>query len=327
MAASNFQSAIRIQTRPPGGSGIAIEVLCVGHAAYDITLQVPYHPGEDEKCLAESRVECGGGPAANAAVTVARLSGQSAFAGYLGKDLYGERHFQELLAEGVNTDLLARGDYPTPLSIILVKPDGRRTVINHKSQTPPLTPLPDNLSSWEIGVILFDGHEPDISLPLLEYAKSRGIPTLLDAGSVHRGTLMLAPRVDFLIASAKFAREFTGRAEPEAALRHLGALAPTAIITLGEQGVIWKRGEESGSYPAFPINVIDTTGAGDAFHGAFALGVARKFRFSKLLRFASATAALTCTKSGARNGIPGAEEVKQFLEKLEGPDLKGFGNL
>lgn len=310
-----------------GESGIAIDVLCIGHAAYDITLQVPYHPGEDEKCFADSRVECGGGPAANAAVTVARLGGRSAFAGYLGNDLYGERHFRELADKGVNTDLLARGDYPTPLSIILVKPDGRRTVINHKNQTPPLTHLPRQLPSWQIGAILFDGHEPDISLPLAEYAKSHGVPMLLDAGSVHRGTLMLAPRVDFLIASAKFAREFTGKADPEAALPGLAALAPEAIITLGERGLLWKRGEESGSYPAFAVEAIDTTGAGDAFHGAFALGVARKFGFPQLLQFASAAAALTCTKLGARKGIPGAEEVERFLEKLEGPDLKGFGNL
>jgi len=306
---------------------IAIDVLCVGHAAYDITLQAPYHPGADEKCFADNRVEGGGGPAANAAVTVARLGGRSGFAGYLGNDLYGERHFRELAAEGVNTVLLARGDFPTPLSVILAKPGGQRTVINHKNQTPPLTRVSYPPSSWQIGAILFDGHEPDISLPLAEYAKSRGIPTLLDAGSVHRGTLMLAPRVDFLIASAKFTREFTGKADPEAALPELAALAPAAIITLGERGLLWKRGEKSGSYPAFAVKAIDTTGAGDAFHGAFALGVARKFSFPKLLQFASAAAALTCTKLGARNGIPGAKEVAQFLEKLEGPDLKGFGSL
>ncbi|MCK6622334.1 MAG: carbohydrate kinase [Calditrichaceae bacterium] len=307
-------------------SEIAIDVLCVGHAAYDISLQVSHHPGADEKCFAGSRVECVGGPAANAAVTVARLGGRSGFAGYLGNDLYGERHFRELSAAGVNTDLLARGDFPTPLSVILVKPGGQRTVINHKNQTPPLTHLPHDLSSWQIGAILFDGHEPDISLPLAEDAKSRGIPTLLDAGSVHRGTLMLTPQVDFLIASAKFAREFTGKADPEAALPELAALAPAAMITLGERGLLWKRGEESGSYPAFAVEAIDTTGAGDVFHGAFALGVVWKFGFPKLLQFASAAAALSCTKSGARNGIPGAKEVERFLEKLEKPDLKGFGN-
>ena len=117
-----------------------IDVLCVGHAAYDLVYSVDHHPEADEKCLASGLLMCGGGPAANAAVTVARLGGIAAFAGYLGRDVFGDMHFEELLSEGVITTLVVRGSHPTPLSSIIVKPGGKRTVITHKGSTPVLEP-------------------------------------------------------------------------------------------------------------------------------------------------------------------------------------------
>lgn len=300
-----------------GKTEIAVDVLCVGHASFDVTLQVAHHPGSDEKCFAENRIECGGGPAANAAVTVARLGGQSAFAGYLGNDLYGQIHFRELRNEGVNTELLLRGENPTPLSVILVKPNGDRTVINHKKQTPPLTESSIDFSACRPKAILFDGHEPLISLPLLKYAKKAGIPTILDAGSVHRGTTELAPLVDCLIASAKFAIDFSGKTKPVTALQALNTLAPIVIITLGKDGLIWSNRKEEGILPAFPIEAIDTTGAGDAFHGAFALGIAFGKEFADNLKFSSAVAALTCTKAGARTALPRLAEVEYFLSTIQ----------
>jgi sulfofructose kinase len=296
-------------------SAYDIDVLCVGHASFDITLQLAQHPRADEKVFAESRLECGGGPASNAAVAMTRLGGKSAFAGYLGRDIYGELHLKELQEEGVNTELVRRGNHPTPLSVILVKPNGERTVINHKCQTPPLEENIIIFPAWRPKAILFDGHEPFVSRKLLEFAKSEGIPTVLDAGSVHRGTRELAARVDYLIASLKFARDFSGEKNPEKALEILTPLAPVIIITLGEKGLIWKHREDHGRIRALPVRVVDTTGAGDAFHGAFVSGITRRYGFRQNLRFASAAAALTCTKPGARTAIPTAEEVSRFLEE------------
>jgi sulfofructose kinase len=112
-----------------------IDVMCVGHACFDLTFAVPHHPGPDEKGVADALVSSGGGPAANAAVTVARLGLRAAFAGYLGKDPWGERYLQELFDEGVDTAFVVRGSGPTPLSAILAKPDGKRTVINYHAET------------------------------------------------------------------------------------------------------------------------------------------------------------------------------------------------
>jgi sulfofructose kinase len=291
-----------------------VQVLCVGHASYDLVFSVSHHPEADEKISAESLISCGGGPAANAAVTVARLGCKSAFAGYLGNDLYGQKHFEELQQEQVLTDLIVRGSSPTPLSAVLIKPDGKRALVNYKGGTEPLPSNSIDFSSIIPDVILFDGHEPALSEPLCAWAKSRNIPTVLDAGSLHKGTDALMFAVDFLVCSEKFARQWLQADDPERALNLLAESSPAVVITLGERGLIWKKGMESGSFPAFPVNAVDTTGAGDAFHGAFAAELARRRNWLEILRYASAAGALCCTAPGARPGIPDREKLEQFLK-------------
>jgi sulfofructose kinase len=296
-----------------------VDVLCVGHASYDLIFSVDHHPAEDEKISAVGFVGCGGGPAANAAVTVAKLGFKASFAGYLGQDLYGENHYRELLEFGVHTGLIIRGPSPTPLSTVLVKPDGKRALINYKGETRPLLSGTIDFSSIRPKVVLFDGHEPHLSLSLLERTQSEGIPALLDAGSVHEGTLALMERVDYLVCSEKFARQFAG--DEETALARLAEVSPAAVITLGEKGLIWRRGQERGVMSAFPITAIDTTGAGDAFHGAFAAAVSSHMNWLDVLRYASAAGSLCCTKTGARPGLPSREEHSALFEWRKDGDL------
>ena len=294
-----------------------VDVLCIGHASYDLVFAVGRHPDADEKTFAEKFISCGGGPAANAAVTVSRLGLKSAFAGYLGNDFYGQRHFEELDQAAVNTDLVVRGDSPTPLSAILVKPDGQRTVVNYKGETAPLPADSVDLSKWHPQVILFDGHEPEVSLALMAAIEGRGIITVLDAGSVHRGSLKLLEQVDYAVVSQKFARECTGKQDPQQAALRLSQQGSAVVITLGEAGLVWKNADGSGSLPAYSIDAVDTTGAGDAFHGAFAAGLAYGKPWEDLLTYASAVAALCCTKYGARPAIPTAGGVATFLKKQQ----------
>jgi len=288
-----------------------IDVLCVGHGSYDLVFSVSRHPAEDEKIFANDFIGCGGGPAANAAVTVSRLGLRSAFAGYLGLDVFGEMHNKELVAQGIYSDLIVRGDLPTPVSMVLVKPDGKRALINYKGETKPLPKDIIDFSSINPKVILFDGHEPYLSLSLLENNNKQKIPTVLDAGSLHEGTLALMERVDYLVCSEKFARQFAG--DDKTALERLAILSPCVVITLGERGLIWRRGQESGSFPAFPVTAIDTTGAGDAFHGAFSAALSARMEWLDILRYSSAAGALCCTKIGARHGLPFREEHHTLL--------------
>ena len=289
-----------------------VDVLCVGHASYDLVFSVAHHPAEDEKITAEGFVGCGGGPAANAAVTVSKLGFIASFAGYLGQDFYGENHFRELLEYGVHTDLIIRGSPPTPLSTVLVKPDGKRALINYKGETKPLPSGAIDFASVVPKVVLFDGHELHLSTALLERTQSERIPTVLDAGSVHEGTLTLLKEVDYLVCSEKFARQFAG--DEETALARLAEISPAVVITLGDRGLIWRRGQERGVLPAFTIIAIDTTGAGDAFHGAFAAAVSLHMNWHEVLRYASAAGSLCCTKTGARAGLPSQEEHSALFE-------------
>lgn len=289
-----------------------IDVLCVGHAAYDLLFTVPYHPRENEKMVADNLVCCGGGPAANAAVQVVKLGLKSAFAGYLGNDLFGDKHIQELIDYGVNVDMIIRGESPTPLSTILVKPDGKRALINYKGDTKPLLQNAVDFSGVMAKVILFDGHESNISMPLVNQAKSQGIPAVLDAGSMHEGTLALMPLVDHLVCSEKFAQQLHG--DVETALDKLAEIAPKVVITLGENGLIWRCGSESGALPAYAVNAVDTTGAGDAFHGAYAAALAQGMDWAETLTYASAAGALCCTKAGARFGLAGYQELSKFIK-------------
>jgi len=290
-----------------------VDVLCVGHAAFDLVFLVPEHPQADEKTSATGFLECGGGPAANAAVAVARFGQRAAFVGYLGDDRFGDRNLLEFEKAGVAADLVVRGPVPTPLSVILVKPDGQRSLVNYREETEPLPEGSVDLSSISASVILFDGHEPEISVPLTLAAAERGALTVLDAGSVHAGTQALIDKVDYLVCSEVFARQFTDRDSLDAALGELYRHAPNVVITLGSKGLVWMTREGSGLLPAFPVTTFDTTGAGDAFHGAFAACIAEQLHWDETLRIASAAAALCCTRLGARPGIPRSTEVKDFL--------------
>ena len=293
---------------------LEIDVLCVGHASYDLIFTVDYHPASDEKVFANDFLACGGGPAANAAVQIAGVGGISAFAGYLGTDLYGDKHLQEFIDSGVNSSLVVRGYAPTPLSTILVKPDGQRSLINYKGQTKPLPENTIDFSHVKPKVILFDGHEPYISLPLAEYAREAKIPTVLDAGSLNPSTLALLSKVDYAVCSEKFALQLAE--DVEFALQQISEIAPVAVITLGEHGLIWKKGNEQGKHPALSVDTIDTTGAGDAFHGAFAYGVASNMAWDDLLTFASVAGSLCCQKMGARLGLANLSEIDLAMQHM-----------
>jgi sulfofructose kinase len=290
-----------------------LDILCVGHASFDLTLAVDHHLAADEKTFASSLTACGGGPAANAAVTASRLGFKAGFAGFVGNDLWGEKQVQELQIEGVNTDFILRGEGSTPISVILAKPDGQRTLVNYNKNTGHLPANHIDLSQITPKIILFDGHEPALSFALAQQAKKLGILTLLDAGSLHEGTLALHERVDYLICSQKFSVQLTQKDDHLQALYEMSPYAPYVVITLGEKGLVWKSPITTGKISAFEVPAVDTTGAGDVFHGALAVCIANGSKWEKSLLYANAAAALSCTRIGARTSIPKREEVDKFL--------------
>jgi sulfofructose kinase len=289
------------------------DVLCVGAGTYDLVYSVDRHPEPDEKIRAASFTGCGGGPAANGAMAVARFGLKTAFIGYLGYDIFGEAHFEELQQAGVNTDHVVRGNYSSALSVVIVKPDGSRALVNYRTADSFLAEGAVELSEIDTKVILFDGHEPNISPALARYARSKNIITVLDAGSIHRGTEELANLVDYLVCSEKFGLGFSGEKSEERAVEKLSSYAPNVIVTVGDRGLTWKNREGSGRLKAYKVKTVDTTGAGDVFHGILSACLAMKMKWAECLRYASAAGALCCLKTGARLGIPTKNEIEEFL--------------
>jgi sugar/nucleoside kinase (ribokinase family) len=213
------------------------------------------------------------------------------------------------------------GENPTPVSVILVNErNGSRTIINRKQPrvgTPlrlpakPAWPQPPR-------VLLFDGHELEASLDAMQlFPQAR---TILDAGSLRPGTRELAGRVDFLVCSEKFAREFSGVPDLDTAEHQAAAVAALhrcnghpIVVTCGERGVLHGTGERVERLPALPVEVRDTTGAGDIFHGAFAYGVFKGLPWLETLRLAIATASLSVAGRGGRTSIPSLAKVQETL--------------
>ena len=297
----------------PSHNTLNVDVLCAGLACHDLVFDVPAHPGPDEKTCATALLNSGGGLAANAAVTAARLGCRTAFVGYVGADIYGDLHIAEFHESGVVTDWVIRDEEPTPLSSILVKPDGQRTIVHYRGNSEGLCAGQYDLTKLETKSILIDGNQLALAKELTQYAKINKIPILIDADALRPQTAELVELVDYVVASERFARDYSGGESAETGLAKLATVAPNVVVTLGERGLIWQRGTIRGHLDAFPVDVVDTTGAGDAFHGAFAAGLALEMAWDELLRYASAVGALCCTKVGGRVGIPTAAEVKAFL--------------
>ncbi|MFK4784590.1 carbohydrate kinase family protein [Fusobacterium sp. MFO224] len=295
------------------------KILCVGHSAFDITYLLKEFPKENKKYKAEDRTMVSGGPAGNAAYLLGKYGEEVSYITVLGKDFYGERIIEDLESVGVDTKNIIRDEkYVTPCSLIIANGStGSRTIINYREEKEILDLDIKYKNSPEI--ILYDGHELDIALAVNKLFPSACL--VLDAGSYKEGTLVLGKLVDYFICSEDFAMEYCKidkieEKDFEYVLDKLKELNKnTVIVTLGERGAIRKREDKVIKYEAFKANAIDTTGAGDIFHGAFVYGLSKGFTIDENIRFASACSALSVEKLGGRNSIPELEEVYKKLEE------------
>lgn len=296
-----------------------IEALCIGHAAWDISVWVPEFPQENSKSEVRTLVECSGGPAANAACLLAKWGVRTGFVGAVGTDDAGARVRQSFEQFGVATaGLQGFESWPTPVSIVLVsESNGSRTIVNRSLGSTAHPPLSLEASRDESPrLLLFDGHELSASLEAME--RWPDAITMLDAGSLREGTRVLAGKVRHLVASERFARQLTGLESLHSTEHQANAIAALhsmsgndVVITLGEAGLIAGNSDAWQHIPAFPAQAVDTTGAGDIFHGALAYHLLRNGNQlnDDSLRFASAAAALSVRVRGSSSSIPAREDV------------------
>ena len=307
-----------------------IDILCVGHAAYDLSFFVESYPVENTKCETNELLESGGGPAANTAYLLSLWGAGCAFAGLVGDDVSGRRIQEEFQRAGTDISLLElRAGHATPMSMVLInKGNGSRTIVNRKAPGGSLRINPGMGDRMAPQVLLFDGHEFEASLAALEAFPEA--TSILDAGSWREGTAELAGRVDYLAASARFALQATGldsihtdgeRRECVHILRD--KYGATIVVTMGEDGLVADDGGGFFWLPAYPARAVDTTAAGDIFHGALAYGIAKTNRpparadFREILKFASMAASLSVRKAGGRQSIPSLAAVKEALANVK----------
>jgi sulfofructose kinase len=250
----------------------------------------------------------GGGPAANAAVAAARLGARAAFVGAVGDDALGLEQIEELAREGVDVSGVERvAGTPSFLSFILVDPaDGARTIFSAPADRPLLTSASGALAHGA-DLLLADGWGGPVQEAIAADARARGIPLLLDAGSSRPEVLDLVKLAEVVIASEAFAEEWLGPSDPaEAVRRLLDEGVVLAAVTRGARGVIaGARGaDELFEVGALPAEAVDTTGAGDAFHGGAAFGLASGQGWEASLRLGAFVAARKCEVVGARAGLP-----------------------
>lgn len=291
----------------------------IGQCSLDHLAVVDSYPLPDTKKEVSVIVEQGGGPVATALVTLSRLGIPSRFHGIAGDDLAGDKIRASLAREGINTDgLLRRDGAASQVAFIIIEEwSARRTIFWKRPSAEPVRPveLGDGFLSGT-SFLLLDGLMTEASLFAAQKARQEKIPVMLDAGRVRPGMLEVARLSDYVVASEEFARDLGWTAEPGALLKGRHELgADVLTVTLGNRGSMTAAGESTFRTPAFDVKAVDTTGAGDVFHGAYIYGLLRGWDLTFTVTFASAVAAMKCTRIGGRQGIPRLDEVLDFLHE------------
>lgn len=288
-------------------------IVCVGQSAYDITYVIHEDLVENQKYRIYETMECIGAPASNAACLCARWEEETALITRVGNDFYGTLILEELRKQDVDVRYVKQlEEFKTPVSTIITHMEnGSRTIFN----CPGVLKECDFDYPIDCDVLLLDGHELTASLEALK--RYPHAISMLDAGTCKEETKLLAAMVDHLVCSEDFARQYTGitidKKNPDTVIQTFQALKKLnqgqILVTLGGDGCLYEQKKEILHMPAYVVEAIDTTGAGDIFHGAYAYGVAKKWDLKTILHVASKTAALSTTKLGGNLSIPKLEEV------------------
>lgn len=299
-----------------------MKILCIGHAAYDITIPLDEFVVENTKNRVEQRIECGGGPASNAAYLLGKWGCDVTFMGVVGNDEYGRYIKKELDSVNVNTDYLElSSEYKTTSSFIIAnKSTGTRTILTYR---PKQMKMKEIDLSFEPDIILMDGQEYTASDKLLE--KYPNAISIIDAGRTTEEIIKLAKKVKYLVCSKDFAEKMTNEKFDFQNLNSLSIIYQKMkeifkneiIITLESQGVLYEHNHKLKLLAGIKKKAIDTTGAGDIFHGAFTYGISKKWEIEKVIRLANITAGLSVTKIGGRFSIFDLDEIKELYNEFK----------
>jgi sulfofructose kinase len=296
----------------------AFDVVGFGLNAVDHLCVVPRYPERDSKVRLKRFERAGGGQAASAMVVCARFGLRAKYVGKVGGDEIGAFSLASIREAGVDvSDVVVVEGSTNQLAMIIVdERDGERTILWHRP--PEIATTPEEITAEKIAVgrvLLVDGHDAPAAARAAEIARSRGVPVILDAETVKDGTTELVQHTDVLIASSDFPRAYTGVTDAGEALRALLGAGPSFVaMTLGGDGAVAMTSAGATiESRAYDVEAVDTTGAGDVFHGAFVFGLLSGWDVERTLDFSNAAAALNCTEMGARGGVKRLEQVLDLM--------------
>jgi sulfofructose kinase len=304
-----------------GSRKLPPRILCIGMPVRDLTFRVSGLPARGSKENATHFEEICGGNALNGAIGIVRLGGRASICGPMGDphETTSRYIYEKMAEEGIDTShLIHMPGLVTPISNIMIDPSGERTIVTFRD--PELwkvrLPAPDTLLD-DCDAILTESRAAAFCTDLCAEARRRGIPVIVDvdrAMSLREGLLTASSH---LIFSSEPLQETADVTDDGEALHKIAKLTHSFLAgTRGPQGTIWlDEHHHLQQTPAFPVHTVDTLGAGDVFHGAFALAITEKQDLRAALRFASAAAALKCTRFGGAFAAPQRAEVDALLSQ------------
>lgn len=294
-----------------------MKAVCVGHSTYDITIPMDHYPIENTKYRISNKIECGGGPASNGAYLLAKWGIDTTIASVVGDDYYGDKVIEDFQKIGANCKHIEKKEnHSTSSSYIIANmSNGSRTILSAKKD--PIRKLSQEVNE-KADLILIDGEHPETAKEVLE--KNPDAISVLDAGRLNDDTKLLGKMVTYLVCSHDFAEEFTNKRTD---IRDFNTLIEiydalkkyfktNIIITLEANGSFTVIDGKYKIIPSIIVKALDSTGAGDIFHGAFAYFIGKGYPLEEAIRYASITGAISVTRIGSRFSIPSLEEVVDY---------------
>ena len=295
-------------------------ILCIGMPVRDLTFRVPGLPARGSKENASHFEEICGGNALNAAIGIVRLGGRASICGPMGdaRETTSRYIFENLAHEGIDTKhIVHMPGLVTPISNIMIDPSGERTIVTFRDPELWKVHLPDTDTLLrDCDAILTESRAAAFCTDLCAEARRRGIPVVVDVDRAMSQREGLLTASSHLIFSSEALQATAGIADDAEALKKMARLTHSFLAgTRGPRGTIWlDEQKQLRETPAFPVHTVDTLGAGDIFHGAFALAITENQDVPSALRFASAAAALKCTRFGGAFACPQRPEVEALLD-------------
>ena len=298
------------------------DVVGVGLNATDTLLVVPHFPAYAGKVPYQDEVLSPGGQVASAMVTCSKLGLRTKYIGTIGDDDRARIQMESLRGSGINLEhvQVRAGCANQSAYIIIDRATGERTVLWRRPDCLRISPAEITREQITCARLLhIDGHDTPAVEHAARIARKAGMPVTVDVDTIYHGFDRVLPHVDYLVASSEFPVQWTNESDPFKALELIQKEygMRVAAMTLGAHGALALFEGRFIYSPAFVVNCVDTTGAGDVFHGAFCYAVLEGMPMRNALEFSNAMAALNCMALGARGGIRGIEEVRALMQRAE----------